>query len=107
MNRKGHAQTVKDHDRHLKKLCEHCNQMLSYTAYRSHKIRYYNESTKAWLKQKDVHNTEHNDKGDDINTPLLISMDTTDAYNHDAAESSERHVHDDANQPGPGITIYY
>lgn len=34
-------------------------------------------------------------------------MDTTDAYNHDAAESSERHVHDDADQPGPGITIYY
>ena len=39
--------------RHLRRLCGHCNQELSYSAYRSHKALYYVESEGRWLSQTD------------------------------------------------------
>lgn len=35
-------------DRHRRKLCGHCNEMLSYSAYRSHKDLYYDETKQKW-----------------------------------------------------------
>ena len=35
--------------RHLRRLCGHCNEELSYSAYRSHKALYYVESEERWL----------------------------------------------------------
>ena len=35
-------------DRHRRKLCGHCNEMLSYSAYRSHRDLYYDESKQKW-----------------------------------------------------------
>ena len=37
--------------RHLRRLSGHCNQELSYSAYRSHKALYYVESEERWLSQ--------------------------------------------------------
>ncbi len=39
--------------RHLRRLCGHCNEELSYSAYRSHKALYYLESEGRWLSQTD------------------------------------------------------
>ena len=39
--------------RHLRRLCGHCNEELSYSAYRSHKALYYVESEGRWLSQMD------------------------------------------------------
>lgn len=39
-------------DRHRRKLCGHCNELLSYSAYNSHKALYYNESTREWKTEK-------------------------------------------------------
>lgn len=35
-------------NRHRRKLCGHCNEMLSYLAYRSHKDLYYDQSKQKW-----------------------------------------------------------
>ena len=40
---------IKCSNRHCRKLCGHCNEMLSYNAFWSHKIRFYNQSTQKWL----------------------------------------------------------
>ena len=37
-------------DRHQRKLCGHCNEFLSYSAYRSHKSRYYIASEQRWIR---------------------------------------------------------
>lgn len=36
-------------DRHRRKLCGHCNEMLSYSAYRSHKDLYYDQTAQSWI----------------------------------------------------------
>lgn len=33
----------------IRKLCGHCNESLSYTAYWSHRARYFNESERKWI----------------------------------------------------------
>ena len=68
--------TSSTNDRHLRRKCEHCNQMLSYTAHRSHKIRYYNQSTKTWIKEKDTDDPYQYDT-EGSGAVLPISMDTT------------------------------
>ena len=45
-------------DRHRRKLCGHCNEMLSYSAYRSHKHLYYDQSTQTWVKEYDLRNQD-------------------------------------------------
>ena len=35
--------------RHLRRLCGHCNEELSYSAYRSHRALYYLESERRWI----------------------------------------------------------
>lgn len=35
--------------RHLRKLCGHCNEVLSYSAYRSHRALYYSKAEQRWL----------------------------------------------------------
>ena len=35
--------------RHQRKVCGHCNELLSYSAYRSHRSRYYVESEQRWI----------------------------------------------------------
>lgn len=35
--------------RHQRKVCEHCNELLSYSAYRSHKALYFNETEQRWI----------------------------------------------------------
>lgn len=39
--------------RHLRRQCGHCNEELSYSAYRSHRALYYVESEERWLPQTD------------------------------------------------------
>jgi len=39
---------IKNSNRHKRRKCGHCNEELSYTAFRSHKSLYYDESTKEW-----------------------------------------------------------
>ena len=41
-------------DRHRRRKCGHCDQELSYTAYRSHKSLYYDESTGSWIRSKSL-----------------------------------------------------
>lgn len=98
----------RDHDRHLRRKCEHCNEMLSHTAYLSHKIRYYNESTKKWLKERYLDTEDqYIEEGDDTNPPLPsslpISMDTTEAndasaYDQSAVECFQHHTDDNEGQ---------
>jgi len=38
--------------RHRCRRCGHCNEVLSYTAYRTHKLLYYNEAENAWQKDE-------------------------------------------------------
>ena len=35
--------------RHQRRVCRHCNELLSYSAYRSHRALYYVESDQRWL----------------------------------------------------------
>ena len=35
--------------RHRRRLCGHCNEELSYSAYRSHRALYYSETDDRWL----------------------------------------------------------
>ena len=37
-------------NRHRRRKCGHCDQELSYTAFRSHKSLYYDKSTKKWIR---------------------------------------------------------
>ena len=43
------ASNYKSSDRHRRKRCGHCNQVLSYSAYRSHKNLYYIEHEQVWI----------------------------------------------------------
>ena len=40
---------IKCSSRHRRKLCGHCNEMLSYSAFQSHKMRFFDQSTQKWL----------------------------------------------------------
>ena len=46
---KENASILGHSSRHLRKLCGHCNEELSYSAFRSHKALYYVESEQRWL----------------------------------------------------------
>lgn len=41
-------------DRHKRKFCPHCNEVLSYSCYRSHKALYYSDSEQQWLRTNEV-----------------------------------------------------
>lgn len=97
MKRKEQPRVTKDHERHLKRECEYYNQMLSYTAYRSHKIR-YNESKNS--KDKGINDTDqYVKKGNDTLSPINMDTRETDqAYDQSVNEFPQNY--DDANQLG-------
>ena len=39
--------------RHQRKVCGHCNELLSYSAYRSHRSRYFIECEQRWINSQD------------------------------------------------------
>ena len=41
-------------DRHRRRKCGHCDQELSYTAFRSHKSLYYDESARKWIRSSSL-----------------------------------------------------
>ena len=68
-------------DRHRRKLCGHCNEMLSYSAYRSHKDMYYDRSTQSWITEypaedDPMHEYTANQEMEDFSE--LVELDTTD-----------------------------
>ena len=37
--------------RHQRKLCGHCDELLSYSAYRTHRTLYFNQSEQQWIRE--------------------------------------------------------
>ena len=60
--------------RHQRKVCGHCNELLSYSAYRSHRSRYYIESEQRWINNQ-------NSFGDSESSEMIDdpSMDVSDS----------------------------
>ena len=61
--------------RHQRKVCGHCNELLSYSAYRSHRSRYYIESEQRWINSQDSI-SDSGSNGEMIDDP---SMDFSDS----------------------------
>ena len=65
--------------RHQRKVCGHCNELLSYSAYRSHRSRYYIESEQRWINSQDSI-SDSGSNGEMIDDP---SMDFSDSKTMD------------------------
>ena len=75
-------------DRHRRKLCEHCNELLSYSAYNSHKALYYNESTGEWKTEKGGTKKDNRSNTiEDINNVTHVHDDDMDTVSMDLEPS--------------------
>jgi len=72
--------------RHRRKKCGHCNELLSYSAYRSHKTLFYNEAKGEWNLPTETVSTQSGsaieemnysrDDGD-MDTSLLMDLESS------------------------------
>ena len=50
--------------RHQRKLCGHCDELLSYSAYRTHKTLYFNQSEQQWIRETETRRSDQtSDRG--------------------------------------------
>lgn len=61
---------MEGNDRKRRKICPHCTQNISYSAYLSHKARYYDRQSCQW--------TSANEAGTDLHDESLIQSDCED-----------------------------
>ena len=95
---------IKSSDRHQRKKCGHCNEMLSYTAFRSHKIRFYDKSTESWLTE----GSTEEDKIDKAtkNTCTDQPVEDSDVLERMDITESEFGIQPSTIANHPGIAIY-
>ena len=69
-------------NRHRRRKCGHCDQELSYTAFRSHKSLYYDESTKIWIRSGKGQELEVLEPEVQTDDQIAVEgiMDTTETY---------------------------
>ena len=58
-------------NRHRRNTCGHCNESLSYSAYRSHRDMFYNEATGEWATEMVTTHINSFVDGDNMDTGLM------------------------------------
>jgi hypothetical protein len=49
--------------RHQRKLCGHCDKLLSYSAYWTHRSLYFNQSEQQWIREAETRSDQASDRG--------------------------------------------